>query len=343
MITSSLRVLVTAVSGDLGQALVKALRLNALSCHGCDMDGTGVGSAFVESFHVVTSADDPSYIDVVDRLCCALAIDALVPGSEPEIRVLSRLGVPPRLPLSGTPIVCQDGKWLETYGDKLACLNALVGNVELAPFADGSDRQAVARLMGEVDFPVVVKSRLSSGSRGKQIVRNDRELDVALAAMPLPLVQGFIDASGGEFSVGAFVCEEFSSVIAFKRDLGPVGCSWFAETSTDESVIDYAMRIARASGLKGSANIQVRKSLKGVRLLEVNARFSSLVAARAVCGFRDAQWSVELALGRHPEAPGRFKQIRFRRFFHELVDLGAGFAAVSEWAPREASIGVDGA
>ena len=337
--TQPIRVLVTAVGGDLGQALVKALRLSTkhIVCHGCDMDGTGIGSAFADNFHVVPRADDPTYIEVMDHLCRSLAIHAVVPASEPEIYVLSQLGSPPKLSC-GVPIVCQEANWIETYGDKLISMRGLYGKIELVPFADGIDRQAVANLVEEVGFPVAVKSRRSSGSRSLRLANNETELDAALNATPLPLVQAFIDASEGEFSVGAFVCEHFSSAIAFKRDLGPVGCSWFAETSTDESVLDYAMRIAQLSGLKGSANIQVRKSSEGVRLLEVNPRFSSLVAARAACGFRDAEWSVELALGRCPEKPdGCFRHIRFRRFFHELLDFGEGFRAVSEWSPREAS------
>lgn len=338
--TRPVQVLVTAVGGDLGQALVKALRLSSqpVVCHGCDMDGAGVGCAFVDSFHVVPRADSPRYVEALDRICRSLAIDAVVPASEPEIYALSRLGRPPRLPC-GTPLVCQEALWVDKYGDKLACMQALQGKVELAPFADGSDGEAVARLVAEAGFPVAVKSRRSSGSRSLRIANDDSQLRAALATTHLPLVQAFIDASEGEFSVGVFVCEHFSSAIAFKRDLGPVGASWYAETSTDESVLDYATRIASSAGLRGSANVQARKSARGVRLLEVNSRFSSLVAARAACGFRDAEWSVALALGRRPEAPaGSYRHIRFRRFFHELVDFGAGFQAASEWRPKEGPI-----
>jgi carbamoyl-phosphate synthase large subunit len=338
--TQPIRVLVTAVGGDLGQALVKTLRLSSpqIALYGCDMDGTGVGSAFVDSFHVVPRADDPTYIEVMDHLCRSLKVHAVLPGSEQEIYVLSRLGSLPKLPC-GIPIVCQEASWIETYGDKLTCVKSLWGKIDLAPFADGADPQAVARLIEEVGFPVVVKTRRSSGSRDLTLVKNNMELDTALTRTRFPLVQAFVDESGGEFSVGVFVCQQFSSVIGFKRDLGPVGCSWFAETSSDQSVLDYAMKIAQSSCLRGSANIQVRKSSRGVQLLEVNPRFSSLVAARAACGFRDAEWSVDLALGQNPERPNiPFKHIRFRRFFHEVVDFGEGFNAASEWAPREESI-----
>ena len=213
--TQPICVLVTAVGGDLGQALVKALRLSPqnIALYGCDMDGAGVGSAFLDSFHVVPRADDPTYIEAMDHLCRSLEAHAVLPGSEPEIHILSRLGSPPKLPC-GIPIVCQEASWIEAYGDKLTCVKLLQGKVDLAAFADGADRDAVLKLVEEVGFPVVVKTRRSSGSRYLTLVKNNMELDTALATTRLPFVQAFVDESGGEFSVGVFVCQQLSSASA---------------------------------------------------------------------------------------------------------------------------------
>lgn len=340
--TQPIQLLITGVGGDLGQALVKALRISIrpMVCHGCDVDPDRGGSAFVETFHVVPPADDSTYLGVLDRLCGLLGVDALVPGSEPEIAALSRLGCFPTLP-SGIPIVCQEAHWIAMYGDKLRCMQMLSGKIELSPFAEGTDPQAVAKLVEITGFPVVVKDCRSSGSRSLRIVHDQAELSAALSITSAPLVQAFLDNSGGEFSVGVFACDQFVSAIAFQRTMGPVGCSWTAETSTDVSVLEYALKIAQLTNLRGSANVQVRKTEKGVRLLEANPRFSSLVAARAACGFRDAEWAVELALGLIPAKPdGHFRPIRFRRFFHELVDVGEGFKAIAEWTPREAPIAI---
>ena len=336
----AIHVLVTGVGGDLGQAIVKALRLSKkpIVCLGCDMDDSGIGVAFVDTFAVVPRADDPAYVDVLDHLCSSRRIHAVVPGSEMEIRMLASLGNPPKLPC-GVPIICQEASWFDTYGDKLRCMEALGGKVELVPFADGTDRQAVSKIVREAGFPLVVKSRRSSGSRSLRRVDDRNELSNVLQETTDPLVQAFINSSAGEFSICVFACDIFSAIIAFRRSLGPVGCSWHAETSADEDVLGYARLIAEASGLKGSANIQVGKSGSDVRLFEINPRFSSLVAARAACGFRDVEWSLDLALGLVPEIPAKeFKHIRFRRFFHEVVDFGKGFEAASEWNPRASSI-----
>lgn len=332
----SSRVLVTGIGGFFAQAVVKALRVGhrPREYHGCDADGDGIGEAFVDSFHRVPRADAPEYVATLDKLCHLHGIAAVIPGTEPEREILARLGSPPRLP-AGTPVISQEASWMDTYGDKLACMRALGEKVELVPFGDGTDPKAVHAVVARTGFPAVVKSRRSSGSKTLHVVHSEQELEAALRATPQPLVQAYIGAEGGEFSAGLFVCDRFESAIAFRRELGHGGCSWIAETSEDADVLDYVRRVARASGLRGAANVQVRKSRWGVRLLELNPRFSSLVAARALCGFRDVEWSLALAVGEEPPPPdGPFRHLRYRRCFSEVADLGGGFGAVREWNPR---------
>jgi carbamoyl-phosphate synthase large subunit len=330
-----IRVLVTALGGDLGQALVKALRVGEtdFEISGCDMDDSGVGEAFVSHFYAVPAASDAAvYVGAVDDLCRRHETDVIVPASEAEISVLAQVGQ--RLP-GGTVVVCQPWQWLRVFCDKLVCMRALESHLHLAAFADGSDREAVAGLVRRVGFPLVVKARRSSGSRGVTMVRTADELAARIAEGPSSVVQEFIDDHEGEFSVGVFACDDFTEVLAFRRELGWGGASWFAETSGDKAVTDYAREFAKASGLRGSANIQLRKSSGGVRLLEVNPRFSSLVAARALCGFRDAEWSIQAALVRPVSLPSQnYRKMRFRRFLHELVDFGSGYHAVPKWAPN---------
>lgn len=335
--SSPLRLLVTAVQSDFGQGFVKALRLSRAPAeiHGCDASGSGIGATFVDSFAIVPPASSGhTYVSRLDLLCGQMGIDAVVPGSPPEIDVLCRLSSPPALP-SGVPVVCLDSQYRDVYDDKLFCYRALEGKVELAPYADGEDPEAVRLLIARHGFPVIVKPRRGQGGLSFHVVGRMEKLAPALAATPCPVVQGFIDEDWGEYSIGLFASDGRETAIAFRRRLGRTGSSWSAETVEDAEVLTYARKIARASGLRGSANVQVRKSSKGVRLLEVNPRFSSLAPVRARAGFRDVEWSVALALGRTPEPPPvRYAPLRVHRFIHEMVDGGSGFACVPEWAPR---------
>jgi len=331
------RVLVTAVEGDFGQGFVKALKLSRtpLQIHGCDSQSGGIGACFVDSFESVPRASSGSaYVERIERICARHAIDAVVPGSPPEIDALCRLASPPALP-SGVPVVCLSSAYRDVFDDKLLCFRALEGHVPLAPYADGADPSAVERLVAEHGFPLIVKRRRGQGGLSLHLVDRLEALAPAIAATPDPVVQGFIDEEEGEYSIGLFAAEGVEAAIAFRRRLGRTGSSWFAETVDDPEVVEYARAIARASGLRGSANVQLRKSSRGVRLLEVNPRFSSLAPARACAGFNDVEWSVELALGRTPSIPREgFRPLRIQRFVHEMVDAGAGFALVPEWAPE---------
>jgi carbamoyl-phosphate synthase large subunit len=334
--SSPMSLLVTAVQGDFGQGFVKALRFShpPSEIHGCDASGSGVGATFVESFTIVPPASaGQTYVDRLDRLCRGLGIHAVIPGSPAEIDALCRLSSPPALP-SGVPVVCLEAQYRDVFDDKLLCYRALEGHVELAPYADGEDPEAVRILVARHGFPVIVKRRRGQGGLSFHVVERIEELAPAIEATPGPIVQGFIDEDQGEYSIGLFAADGNETAIAFRRRLGRTGSSWSAETVDDLEVLTYARNIARASRLRGSANVQVRKSSKGVRLLEVNARFSSLAPLRAWAGFRDVEWSVALALGRPLELPREgYRPLRFQRFVHEMVDGGSGFACVPEWTP----------
>jgi carbamoylphosphate synthase large subunit len=254
------------------------------------------------------------YITELDRICRRHRIAAVVPSVPAEIDALSGLSDPVRLP-SGIPVICLPRAYRDAFDDKLAAFRALEGFVPLAPFADGSSPGAVADLVSRHGFPVVVKRRNGRGGEAFQVVDREEGLSSALAKTPDPVVQAWIDDQGGEYTVGLFATPERIASISFRRRLGRTGSSWFAETSTDPEVLRYAQTIARVSGLRGSANVQVRKSSAGV------------------AGFRDAEWSILLALGREPDIPAEgFRQIRFHRFVHEMVDLGDGYGTIPQWS-----------
>ncbi|HLY10581.1 MAG TPA: ATP-grasp domain-containing protein [Planctomycetota bacterium] len=330
-----LRILVTGIHGDSGQGLVKALRFSrkAVLLHGCDSSESGLGAAFVPWLHLVPPARDRGdYVVRLDQICRKHRLDAVLPSLPVEIDALSTRTDPVTLP-SGVPVICLPRTYRDVFDDKLLSYRSLERYVPLAPYADGADRSAVAALVRRSGFPIVVKRRKGRGGESFHCVEREQDLAEALQKTPDPVVQAFIDDAEGEFTVGVFATGDRTTAISFRRRLGRTGSSWFAETVEDSEVLEYARTIARVSGLRGSANIQARKSSGGVRLLEINARFSSLAPARAMAGFRDVEWSIAQALGEEPEFPvDGYRHIRFHRFVHEMVDEGEGYLPVPEWS-----------
>src|SRR5436190_13017127 len=205
-----LRVLVTGVDGDSGQGLVKALRMSPrpMEIHGCDVSGGGIGGTFVDTLHLVppASAGEP-YVARLDRICSHYEVDAVVPSTPAEIDALCGRSSPPALP-SGVPIVCLPEHYRNVYDDKLFCYQSLEGFVSLAPYADGTDAGAIKRLIGLHGFPLIVKRRRGRGGDSFQVVRKEADLAGALEKTADPVVQGFIDDEGGEYTVGLFAADK---------------------------------------------------------------------------------------------------------------------------------------
>lgn len=326
--TARPRILVTAIGGDLAQSIVKALRFSRmdLQIEGADM-AEGLGHLFVDRVHKLPRANDAGYVDAVTALCEQHHYAAIIPASEPEIRTLSAQPQFPHLAHSAL-ILCQPHAFTSVHGDKLASFKALAGHVPLAPFADGSSADSASAFAQEHGFPMIVKQRLSSGSKGIKLVH---DLDTLMSVLPgfkMPVLQGFIDGEEAEYTVGVYGPQDGSParLVSLRRRLAGFGCSWYAEVDMQPEVLEYSRQIAAVVAGTGSYNIQLRLSSQGPRLLEINARFSSLTAARAACGFNDAEWTLREALGQPlPEPPKILTNFRFQRYFAEAVDTGAGY------------------
>jgi carbamoyl-phosphate synthase large subunit len=331
-------ILVTAAGGDLGQAIVKALRAAPYphTLAGADLLDRSPGQTFVDEWLTLPRADAPGYLEALDDAARVSGASAVVPASEHELRV-----APDRLPSSGAVVVAQPAAQLTRHLDKLASLRSVGDAVPLAPFADGADEAAVEEVLAASGFPVVVKPRHSSGSRSVVLAADRDMLADALSTIAAPLVQGYLDDQGGEYSVGVFRWPGGERALAFRRGFRPgIGLSWWAETVDEPEVAEYALAVARATSLEGSVNVQLRVTHAGPRLLEINPRFSSLAAARAAAGFHDVAWSVAVALGEPlPELPATFRNLRFERYFAEVIDFGDGFTAVPEWIPAATVVG----
>lgn len=333
---SLIKVLVTAAGGDLGQAVIKCLRLGTAhyEIHGGDMQQGGISTLFVEHFHSLPSAGSADYVEQLDALCRAHQIAAVIPCSEAEIRRLCALETHPVLPC-GARIVSQSPQINAIYGDKLKCFQILHGKVPLADFTDAKVRATAEKFIARHDFPLCMKERVSSGMMGVLILKDADEFALKWPHFSLPLLQTLIDGDEREYSIGVFTHGTETRLISYRRRLGPLGCSWFAELDQPEVVLDYCRRIASVVNAQGSINIQLRNSQNGPLLLEINPRFSSLAAARAACGFNDVEWSVLQALDLElPPAQPPPVAFRYQRYIAESVDFGTGLHVPQAWAPR---------
>ncbi len=326
-------VLVTAIRGDLGQSVAKALRLapgGSIQLCGCDVSHGLTSQLFVERFATVPRADAPDYVVQLMTTAHRLGAKAIIPASEQEIE---RLREQPALPEQPVIVLPTMGAGVNC-ADKLSVFKALNAAVPMAPFADGADLAASEQVLAHADGGVVVKPRKGRGSKGIAVCRNANELRTALSRVESPLVQGWLE--GPEWSVGVHRRGRAVHVCALCRDLSGLGLSMYAEVLRNAAVEEYAAHVAHALEVQGAVNVQLRLTAQGPRLLEVNARFSSLTSARAAAGFHDALWSVEDALGLPATAPRDVapRHVRFQRYFSEVLEVDGSARIPPQWTPH---------
>lgn len=328
------KLLVTGIGGDLSQAVVKALRLAPHSWEiiGVDMQDSPVGRSYCHAFHTVPKAVDPAYLVTLLGIARQHGVTTILPATEYELRVLTPIAASLERD-HGVRLIALPGDWFARHNDKLLTFESLRGQVPLGDFADGADHDAVRALVRRVGFPLIVKERRSSGSRGIALVRDEAALWAAIGRAAAPIAQEFLDGEDAEFSVCVFAAGPDRRAIALRRKLGPVGATWFATVDQNAEVLEYCIAASQALAQNsGSANYQLRLTSKGPRLLEINPRFSSLVAARAAANFPDVYWSILQATGEPLPPPEPVRFVRFARYFAEVIDYGAGFGTCPEWA-----------
>jgi carbamoyl-phosphate synthase large subunit len=313
---TQLTVVVTAVGGGgVGEQIVKALRASSLSYRivGTDIHPYSKGLYEVDVSYLVPAANDPSYLDQIAAICRKHDAIALLLGSEPELKVVSRnrdtfaeMGV--FLPISPARVID-------------ACMDKVQTSALLNELGFKVPRwTAVASLthLDSIDMlPAVLKPSVGgSGSINLFLAQTKAELDTfgryLLGLYPEFIVQEYVGTPQSEYTVGVLhtMDGEYVNSIAIRRhlsgalstrirvpnvsgraDLGPtlMISSGFSHGDIGRfpEVAVPSQRIAAALGAQGAVNIQCRLVDGEPYVFEINPRFSGTTSLRAMVGYNE--------------------------------------------------------
>lgn len=319
MKTTQKVVLVTGIGGDIGQSIIKCLKDTGyrLIIIGCDIDSYAAGKSSVKEFFEAPKAlESRKYFSFLKALVKKRKIDYIIPSSEIEIEFFNL--------------------HRRYFNDKDIFLFINSANV-LRNFLDKYETTVFLRKNGfpypktcllkdyhnELGYPLVLKPRKSCGGKGLIIVNSKRELNFFKGNASNMIVQEMVGSPNEEYTVGVFSTGENVYSIAFKRCLGYGSLTKVAQLVIDPKVEDIASGIATAANLKGSLNIQFRRTEDGYVPFEINPRFSSTVYIRHFFGFQDVKWWIDLAEGKpvHYEKPKYKKGIAVRTIGESFSDL----------------------
>jgi len=283
------RVLVTAVGGDIGQSVARILaHLDSIGfVLGTDINPDTAGVYFVNKFELVPHATVPTYLDTMVRLAEQYSIDCIIPTSEAEIEVFNRFRG--RTKQVASSVLMTNGETIDVCFDKFRTIEFLRSNRIDVPWT---------RLIADepLGYPCVFKSRYSYRAKFTGVLEDRHDWEYHREESRDAIVQELLLPHDAEYTCGVYrgPDEETRSVILKRRLQNDV--TGVAEAVKDEAIELLCLKVAEALFLRGSINIQLRKTALGPRIFEINPRLSSTVLFRHYINFCDMIWSLEDAL-----------------------------------------------
>lgn len=304
------RVAVTGVGGGVGQAVLRALRLTSpdLWILGLDMNPRSAGLYLADAGARLAPCTDPDYVSELLSVLRRERIDVLIPGSDPELPVLAR--ATKTFAEEGIRVLVGAPEPVDICRDKQRCADAFR---QLGfPFVRTVAAVDALRLADEIGYPLVVKPTGGSASRGVSVAFCPDELMSVLdrpgyvvqeAAFPHTWTQPEGGISADSVYRGGLLRqeEEISIQVVYDHEGSHLGtfCSInrlqggvpvFIDPQRlpeAEALAEEMTGTLRDRGLIGPCNVQCRLTANGLKVFEINPRFTGITGLRAVMGFNE--------------------------------------------------------
>ncbi|HEY0717119.1 MAG TPA: ATP-grasp domain-containing protein [Streptosporangiaceae bacterium] len=310
----ALRILVTGAGGPAAIAAMKSLRAEpSVELLAADMDPWAAGLYLVppEARTLVPAGAAPEFADTLLAHATALGVDVVLPTVDDELRPLA--SAREKFAAAGIKLMLADGGALDIILDKLALVTHCAGLVRIPR----TELFGPAVDPGSWSYPVVVKPRTGSGSRGIHIVGSAAEL-AAMDRSPALIVQDFLP--GEEYSVDVLADTNGHVIASVPRVRARVdsGVSVGSRTVHDPEVEYFGRTVARATGITFVANVQCKRDRDGSpALLEVNPRIPGTLGLTIAAGVDMPRLALHALLGQRLPANLDFEELAVVRFLDE--------------------------
>lgn len=306
-------VLVTGVGGGgVGEQVMKSLRLcgDRYRIIGTDMTRFSLGLYRADTMHLLPPAKDANYIDELLWVCGKEKVQVVVPGSEPELRAISKQRQ--KFAEKGILLLINSQEVIDR------CMNKWETHLWLKEHGFGTPDSCLATVDNpqyHVELPAIVKPAVGGGGSFNCYMAQDKEelsffVNYIRKQGILPIVQRYTGAVDSEYTVGVLTDMangELLGSIALRREItsglsnrmripNRGGGSTLVVSSgiSQGEFRDYPQvrqeceRIALALGSKGPLNIQGRIHEGEVYVFEINPRLSGTTYLRALAGRNEA-------------------------------------------------------
>jgi carbamoyl-phosphate synthase large subunit len=312
--------MVTGAGGPAAVSVLKSLSADpSVTLIAADMDPWAAGLYLVppEARTLVPAGLDPGFAGAALARCVAMGADVLIPTVDAELRPLGRARA--EFSRAGVELLLAPDPALDVTLDKLALAECCAGHVPV-PRTERLDQVL------EPDswtYPVMVKPRTGSGSRGICVVESSQALARMDASADF-LVQQYLPGAEYSIDVLADVAGHVVASVPRVRERVDSGVSVAGRTVRDGELERLGAAVATITGLTYIANVQFRRDAAGrPALLEVNPRVPGTLPLTVASGVDMPRMALDSLRGRPlPEHAG-FREVAMVRYLDErFIELG---------------------
>jgi carbamoyl-phosphate synthase large subunit len=308
-------VLVTGVGGGgNGEQLVKSLRYAERNYRviGADLTLDAARQSGADACIALPRANDPGYTPALLAACKQHGVEVILPGSEPEMRVLARDAALIRSQVK--LLAVNDAELIETCSNKFKTTQFLQAHGFACPRSWLIDSLQASE---QIDlFPIIVKPVVGGGSQNVYLIQDRDELVMILGYLlryfENVLVQEYVGSADQEFTVGVlfdgdghlihsialnrFILSALSNRLRVPNRTGRAELGEVLAISSGVSqgrvdafphVTEYCEQIGLALGARYAINVQCRCIDGQPYAFEINPRFSGTSSIRAMLGFNE--------------------------------------------------------
>jgi carbamoyl-phosphate synthase large subunit len=317
------KVLVTGAGALVGQGIIRSLMESSLSpvIVTADASPLSAGLYWTRHRHLVPMANDPAYVQAVEKILDHERPDAVIPGTDFELVLFAdnRARWEERF---GTHVIVSNPNVVRIADDKYLTYCFFRDHRFAAP--DSCLPGEESALIERVGFPLIVKPRVGARSVGVVKVQTKDELARALTTGDGLMIQECVATESSEYTAGTLTFEgRCDASIVMRRDLRD-GNTYRAYVEAFPELNVEVRRMAEALGSHGPANFQFRLDAQGrAKVFEINGRFSGTTPLRMRAGFNEVEMVLRRILRGEPiKQPSVHPMTILRHFTETIVPAG---------------------
>lgn len=320
------KILVSGAGSLLGQGLIKTIKLSKkkYKIYGTDYLKDSIGLYWVKKGYILPDILkkknlEKNWLKKIKKIIKKNRIKYIIPGLDFELPLFSKFKKEIELQ-SKCKIIVSNPNVINTFRDKWKTVEFLKNNNFLYPKT--SLPTHLNSFLIKNKFPVIVKPRIGSTSKNVYLVKNKKELKIAIKNCKNPIIQEYLYKNENEYTCGVIFNtkkNKLLSKITLNRKLknGNTRIAHFKKNPNFKKIDNFISKVTKTIKPNGPLNFQLCLTKQGPKIFEINPRFSGTTPLRAIFGLNEVELLIE-TLERRKVKKIDLKQGTIMRFFSDF-------------------------